>query len=101
MKPHELGMVPHDPDTWSVRFGEIKEAITMEHYKGYWENGKPVMNKIDLPAGTTVKIVMVSRFGDVGITEDLKTERGNYGARVQLDSLENLRRDNKNGRTNI
>lgn len=92
MTPQELGMIPHERDTWCFRFGEIKEPITMEHYKGYWENGEPAMDKIDLPAGTTVKIVMVSRFGDVGITEKLDTDR-NYGARVKLNALENLRKE--------
>ena len=92
MTPHKLGMIPHQRDTWCFRFGEIKEPITMEHYKGYWEDGRPVMDKIDLPAGTTVKIVMVSRFDDVGITEKLDTDR-NYGARVPLDKLDNLRKE--------
>jgi hypothetical protein len=40
--------------------------------------------------GTPVKIVMVSRFGDVGITDNLKAEHG-YHARVTFDQLENLR----------
>jgi hypothetical protein len=94
MNPHELGMIPHERNTWCFRFGETKKPITMEHYKGIWENGAPVMDKINLPIGTTVKIVMVSRFGDVGITNRLDTDR-NYGARVQLDDLENLRKNIK------
>ena len=44
------------------------------------------------PAGTTLKIVMVSRFGDCGLTDDLNAEFG-YHVRVDLDSpaLSNLR----------
>jgi hypothetical protein len=38
------------------------------------------------PAGTRVKIVMVSRMGDVGVTEDLTKENG-YGVRLPLDAL--------------
>jgi hypothetical protein len=90
MKTYELGMIPHEPSTWRFHFGETKNPITMEYYKGHWEDGKPAMNKIELPAGTTVKIIMVSRFGDVGITENLDSDR-NYGARVSLDDLKNLR----------
>lgn len=93
MNPHELGMIPHERDTWCFRFGEIKDPITMKYYKGYWKDGEPAMKETNLPAGTTVKIVMVSRFGDVGITEDLHVEHG-YGARVKLDDLENLRKTN-------
>ena len=91
MDIHELGMIPHQRDTWCFRFGEIKEPITMKHFKGFWEKGKPAMRYINLPKGSTVKIVMVSRFGDVGITEDLDAKTG-YGARVSLDFLENLRK---------
>lgn len=36
-----------------------------------------------IPAGTTLKIVMVSRFGDCGLTDDLEAEYG-YGLRLDL-----------------
>mgnify|MGYP003704718659 CR=1 FL=1 len=44
------------------------------------------------PAGTTLKIVMVSRFGDCGLTDDLNAEFG-YHVRIDLDSpgIRNLR----------
>lgn len=58
----------------------------MKHYAGHWKDGEPVMNEVPCEAGQRVKIVMVSRFGDVGITEDLTAENG-YGARVMLDDL--------------
>ena len=35
-----------------------------------------------IKAGTRVNVVMASRFGDLGITDDLKAEQG-YDARVQ------------------
>lgn len=42
-----------------------------------------------LKAGTTVKVVMVSRFGDCGITTDLKKENG-YSNRVMPWDLEEI-----------
>lgn len=40
-----------------------------------------------VPARTLVKVVMVSRFGDCGITTNLKADTG-YDARVEPDELE-------------
>lgn len=50
------------------------------------------MVKTEVPAGTTLKIVMVSRFGDCGLTDDLDAENG-YNLRVDFDSevLSNIR----------
>jgi len=39
--------------------------------------------------GKRVQLVMASRFGDVGITEDLKCYRG-YNNRVMIDQLTNF-----------
>lgn len=80
------GWIPHKPETWAARFANLRKPLTTEHYAGHWEDGEPVMNKVDCEAGQRVKIVMVSRFGDVGITEDLEAENG-YGSRVMLDDL--------------
>lgn len=88
----EEGFVPHAPDTWKWRYGELKEAVKMEYYEGFWREGSPVMRSVQVPKGATVKIVMASRFGDVGITEDLNLLRG-YGTRVTLGMLENLRKE--------
>ena len=46
----------------------------------------------EVPAGTTLKIVIVSRFGDCGLTDDLAAIYG-YHARIDLDSpaLSNIR----------
>lgn len=41
----------------------------------------------DLPAGTIVKVVMVSRLGDCGVTTNLDAESG-YTLRVQPEELE-------------
>jgi hypothetical protein len=52
-----------------------------------WNGKHPVdeNTKTDLiPAGSTLKIVMVSRFGDVGLTDDMKREHG-YGLRVDIE----------------
>ena len=82
--------IPHRPDTWPLRYGELKMPMTFSKYQGYWRDNKPAMTERELPAGTTVKIVMVSRFGDVGITDDLNAEFG-YEARTELENLDNLR----------
>lgn len=88
-----MAYTPHKPETWPVRYGELKEDTKFSWYKGYWDDQGPVMQEEIVSSGTTVKITMVSRFGDVGITTNLSKERGDYGARVYLDQLENLRKD--------
>jgi len=46
------------------------------------------MRKENAKAGTTVKVVMVSRFGDVGITDKLDSEHG-YGMRgIDIEKLD-------------
>ena len=67
--------------------------VTMRHFVG-WVGGQHRTQVVECPAGTTVRIVMVSRFGDFGITERLDTRHG-YGARVMPDSgiLTNCRMD--------
>lgn len=47
-----------------------------------WQGHDKPSIEVKLSAGTRVKVVMVSRFGDVGITNDLDTEYG-YHYRVQ------------------
>ena len=71
-------------------FAEVTKPTTLSFYQGYWDKNEPVMADREIPAGTTVKIVMWSRFGDVGITDDLEAEHG-YGARVNLSELKNVR----------
>lgn len=69
-------------------YGELKEDKIFCKFNGHY--AKPEFTEYLVKAGTTVKIVMVFRFGDVGITTDLKSEYG-YDARVKLEDLDNLR----------
>lgn len=85
-------MQPHKRDTWEFEYGELMEDTRMEYYRGYWDGNEPAMDEYDVPAGTTVRIVMVSRFGDVGITEKLHNDTG-YGKRIDINKLANLRKE--------
>lgn len=91
LKGHVMdhGWMPHKPETWAYRFADLRKPVDMEHYNQQWKDDQPKFNKVHCASGTRVKIVMVSRFGDVGITENLKAENG-YGARVNLDDLCNF-----------
>lgn len=65
---------------------------TAREYLGNWgpqADGRmgPNMRPTPYKAGDLVKVVMVSRFGDCGITTDLSKTNG-YAARVDPDSLE-------------
>lgn len=79
--------VPHQRDTWPFWFATVKEPTEFREWDGSRDaRGGPAFTYRTIPAGTKVKIVMVSRFGDVGITDDLDAETG-YRARVYLDAL--------------
>ena len=55
-----------------------------------WNKQHPVDQNTtiyDVPSGTTLKIVMISRLGDVGLTDQLDAVCG-YGLRVMIDSDE-------------
>jgi len=78
--------VPHHRETWPTRYGILKKGITMEWFQGWGKNNTQKFTHEFVPAGTKVKIVMVSRFGDIGITNKLDTDVG-YGARVEFDEL--------------
>lgn len=88
--PQYLGYEPHKRETWPMRYAELLVPKTFEWYQGHWENGKPVMVREEVPAGTTVKIVMVSRFGHVGITTKLEDDIG-YPSVANLRELSDLR----------
>lgn len=77
---------PHRPNEWPTRFATVKRDIAATKFHG-WDNGEACKSKYTITAGTRVKIVMASRFGDVGITDDLMAEHG-YVARVGLDALD-------------
>lgn len=76
--------VPHKPETWPWRMATLKNDARFQTWHGHGAN--PEFTYRIEPAGTRVKIVMVSRFGDVGITTKLDAETG-YGARVLLEEL--------------
>ena len=82
----ERQWIPHRKETWPTRYGILKKDVTMGWYQGYWKDGEPVMKDEFVSAGTKVKIVMVSRFGDIGITNKLDTDTS-YGTRVEFDEL--------------
>ena len=84
--PMDHGWFPHRPDTWPYKFARLKSAVEMKHYTGEWQNNEPQFEKVAVDAGQLVKIVMVSRLGDVGVTEDLTADFG-YGLRLPLDDL--------------
>jgi len=53
-----------------------------------WNGRHPVEENEEIVTvlpGSTLKIVMVSRFGDCGLTDDLEAKNG-YGTRVDIDS---------------
>lgn len=77
--------IPHKPETWPWRIGTVKEVTRFLIWHGH--DTDPEFTYRWIPAGTKVKIVMVSRFGDVGITDNLAAENG-YLARVGLNQLE-------------
>lgn len=77
-QPHE---VPHG---WMHgRNFKLKRDTTASNFDPKTRESTP----FTIPAGTIVKVVMVSRFGDCGITTDLKAENG-YTARVEISELE-------------
>lgn len=85
--PMDHGWIPHRPETWKYHFASLRKPLVMQHWLGRSDDaGQPMFHEVPLEAGHRVKIVMVSRFGDVGITEELTAENG-YAARVLLDDL--------------
>lgn len=77
--------VPHQRDTWPWQIGKLRQPVRLRIWNGH--NTDPEFTERLLPTGTMVKIVMVSRFGDVGITDDLTAQVG-YHARIDLELLE-------------
>jgi hypothetical protein len=77
--------IPHKPHTWPWRIGTLKSDTELRTWHGH--GADPEFTYRTVPAGTKVKIVMVSQLGDVGITDNLAAENG-YAARVLLEQLE-------------
>ena len=70
-------------------FATLKADKLGRAYLGYWDHKGPVMQPMPMKPGQTVRVVMASRFGDVGITPVLKNASG-YVARVLVSDLENF-----------
>lgn len=67
---------------------KVKQDVTMH----VWNGKHPVdgnMSEHVCKAGTVVRVWMVSRFGDVGITDNFENARG-YDLRVEPEMLEDL-----------
>lgn len=58
-------------------------------YLGHWIGNEPAMQEVKIEAGQRVRVVMASRFGDVGITTRLQ-DRNGYMLRVPVEALENF-----------
>ena len=71
-------------------FVTTTEPIIPNKWQGHGKT--PAFIDETVPAGHTLKVVMISRFGDFGLTDDLSAEHG-YHTRVPLDaaSIKNLR----------
>lgn len=52
----------------------ISKPITLRKWMGHF--AEPEFSEVPLEAGTRVRVVMASRFGDVGITDDLEAVTG-------------------------
>lgn len=75
---------------------QLTEFVSEEQRPFIWTDPEPVLFatvKIDrarasktIPSGTRVRVVMASRFGDVGITSNLKAKHG-YDMRVLVTDL--------------
>lgn len=65
-----------------VLFATLTETVAV--HENVSQHGPITAMKLD--AGTRIRVVMASRFGDVGITSDLTAEHG-YMARVDVDML--------------
>ena len=71
----------------------VTQPVVLRKWNGnHYSSTEANMTDVHVPAGTTLKIVMVSRFGDCGLTDDLNADTG-YSLRVDLDSevLSNIR----------
>lgn len=70
-----LMMDGKEAGTWPFpqAFATLKRPIVMKKWS---PNRIDPKNSVSLPAGFKVRVVMASRFGDVGITDDLNATSG-------------------------
>ena len=85
-----MDWVPHKRETWPWSFGRVKRDIVGREYMHEWNEAGPIMKDVLMIKGTLVRIVMVSRFGDIGITPYLDDPIG-YLARIGFDDIERER----------
>lgn len=96
----ELGWEPNHPETWTFRYATLRSAVFMRAphllYPIYptallvqygLATSSPLAREYFCVSGQIVKIVLVTRAGLVGITDDLTA---NYGPRafVELNMLQ-------------
>lgn len=74
-------------DVWKFlqAFALLKRDVTYRIWNGHGKEN----TVYTLPKGTKVRVVMSSRFGSVGICDDLNAIQG-YGARLDPEDLEVL-----------
>ncbi len=98
MNQHELWQWMMDgnyPETYPdgiehrTAIATLARPVELKKWQGH--GAKPEFKSVHLPSGTKVKVVMASRFGDVGITDNLNAENG-YDARIDVepDAVETL-----------
>lgn len=73
-------------------FATLKKDVKGQSYLGFWRGTEPAMVDVPMTSGQRVRVVMASRFGDVGITPKLEDVRG-YAARLFLDDLTDFSSD--------
>lgn len=66
----------------------LRETVVGQQWHGHYAD--PEFTPVTMEAGSKVKVVMCSRFGDVGITPDLTVDHG-YIARVDPEMLEEVK----------
>ena len=74
-----------------VLFADTKHKMIMKYWNGEpYTSGCSTCSFVCVEKGQTVRVIVASRFGWLGITEDLNKTHG-YGAQVEIDELENYR----------
>lgn len=69
-------------------YAELKYPAKFRYFRGHGKD--PEWDEEIVPAGTTVKVVMASHLGDLGVTKNMDVEDG-YQARLEPNRLENCR----------
>lgn len=78
---------PHDPRIEShVITGTLKRNVEMSDWN---PTTRLFVNKHCVEKGSKVRIVMVSRLGDIGITDKMSDTRG-YSVRISPDDIYNI-----------